>query len=97
MPLRGTDAPPLDNEEGELNAIRHMLEQLQKTAHMASVVEALRQGTADEAVDPVMTEEYYRSIRRSGSYAELRLLEGVRHEVVPVMQKELLLWFNRFC
>ena len=55
------------------------------------------QGTADEAVDPVMTEEYYRSIRRSGSYAELRLLEGVRHEVVPVMQKELLLWFNRFC
>ena len=55
------------------------------------------QGTADEAVDPVMTEEYYRSIRRSGSYAELCLLEGVRHEVVPVMQKELLLWFNRFC
>lgn len=55
------------------------------------------QGTADTTVDPVMTEEYYRSIRRSGCYAELRLLEGIRHELVPVMQKELLLWFNRFC
>ncbi|WP_446425441.1 DNA primase [Mailhella sp.] len=45
---RGTDAPPLVNEEGELSAIRQMLEQLQTTSHMASVVEALRQGTADE-------------------------------------------------
>ena len=55
---RGTDAPPLDNEEGELNAIRHMLEQLQKTAHMASVVEALRQGTADEETQ----REYMRAL-----------------------------------
>ena len=55
------------------------------------------QGTADLTVDPVLVEEYYRSIRRSGCYAELRLLEGVGHTVEPVMQKELLLWFNRFC
>ena len=54
------------------------------------------QGTADPTVDPVMVEEYVRSIHRSGCYAELRLLEGVRHEIVPVMQQELLLWFNRF-
>ena len=54
------------------------------------------QGTADPTVDPVMAEEYIRSIHRSGCYAELRLLEGVKHEIVPVMQQELLLWFNRF-
>ncbi len=54
------------------------------------------QGTADPTVDPVMAEEYYHSVRRSGSYIELRLLEGVKHEIVPAMQEELLLWFNRF-
>ena len=62
---RGTDAPPLDNEEGELNAIRHMLEQLQKTAHMASVVEALRQGTADAETQ----REYMRALRESAREA----------------------------
>lgn len=45
---RGTDAPPLDNEDGELNAIRRMLDDLQTTSHRASVVAALRQGTADQ-------------------------------------------------
>lgn len=54
------------------------------------------QGTADPTVDPVMAEEYCRSVRRSGSYIELRMLEGVKHEIVPVMQEELLIWFNRF-
>ncbi len=54
------------------------------------------QGTADPTVDPVMIQEYVRSVRRSGSYIELHLLEGVVHEVTPVMQKELLIWFNRF-
>ncbi|MBQ8664885.1 MAG: toprim domain-containing protein, partial [Mailhella sp.] len=55
---RGTDAPPLDNEEGELNAIRQMLDHLQTTAHMASVVEALRQGTADQETQ----REYMRAL-----------------------------------
>lgn len=45
---RGADAPPLDNEQGELSAIRRMLEELQAASHKASVVAALRQGTADE-------------------------------------------------
>lgn len=42
-----TGAPALDNEDGELNAIKHMLDTLQTTSHTASVVAALRQGTAD--------------------------------------------------
>ena len=45
---RGQEAPPLNDEEGELNAIRQMLINLQKTSHMASVVAALRQGTASQ-------------------------------------------------
>ena len=55
---RGEDAPPLDNEEGELNAIRHMLINLQKTSHMASVVAALRQGTASQETQ----REYMRAL-----------------------------------
>ena len=54
------------------------------------------QGTADQAVDPVMVEEYVRSVRRSGSYIELHLLDGVGHTVSPIMQQELPMWFNRF-
>lgn len=54
------------------------------------------QGTADLTVDPVMVEEFVRSIRRSGSYAELHLLDGVTHKISDVMRKELLMWFNRF-
>lgn len=42
-----TGAPALDNETGELNAIRRMLDTLQTTSHTASVVAALRQGSAD--------------------------------------------------
>ena len=55
---RGTDAPPLDNEEGELSAIQQMLNNLQKTSHMASVVAALRQGTADQETQ----REYMRAL-----------------------------------
>lgn len=55
---RGEDAPPLDNEEGELNAIRQMLINLQKTSHMASVVAALRQGTASQETQ----REYMRAL-----------------------------------
>ena len=54
------------------------------------------QGTADQTVDPVMVEEYVRSVRRSGSYIELHLLDGVGHTVSPIMQQELPMWFNRF-
>lgn len=54
------------------------------------------QGTADKVTDPVMAKEYYESIRRSGSYAELHLLEGVEHKYNDVMLEEQLMWFNRF-
>ena len=54
------------------------------------------QGTADAVTDPVMAKEFYDSIRRSGSYAELHLLDGVSHNVTDVMREEQLLWFNRF-
>ncbi len=54
------------------------------------------QGADDMTVDPVMTREYYDSIRRAGCYAELHIVDGIKHAVAPVMQKELLLWFNRF-
>ena len=54
------------------------------------------QGTADQTVDPVMVEEFFRSIRRAGCYAELHMIEGIAHKTTPAMQKELLIWFNRF-
>ncbi|MBR2371197.1 MAG: alpha/beta hydrolase [Clostridia bacterium] len=54
------------------------------------------QGTADKTVDPVMVEEFVNSVRRSGSYIELHLLDGVGHKLSPIMLKELPMWFNRF-
>jgi len=60
-----TGAPQLDNEEGELSAIRQMLEHLQKTAHMASLVQALREGTADQETQ----REYMRALRESAREA----------------------------
>lgn len=56
-----TGAPALDNEEDELNAIRHMLETLQTTSHSASVVAALRQGTADRETQ----REYMRALKEA--------------------------------
>ena len=54
------------------------------------------QGTADKTVDPVMAEEFVRSVRRSNSYIELHMLEGVGHGVNKVMKEELYRWFSRF-
>lgn len=54
------------------------------------------QGLEDKTVDPVMTIEFVESVRRSGSYIELHLLDGVGHKISPVMREEVLLWFNRF-
>ena len=54
------------------------------------------QGTEDTVTDPVMAEEFYKSVRRSGSYIELHLLEGVKHNITDVMREEQLYWFNRF-
>lgn len=54
------------------------------------------QGTADIVVDPVYVEEYVRAVRRSGSYIELHLMEGIPHAYTPEMGTELLYWFNRF-
>lgn len=54
------------------------------------------QGMDDKIVDCVMVKEYYDSIRRSGSFAELHLLEGVGHGADAVMRRELVMWFDRF-
>jgi len=54
------------------------------------------QGTADTTVDPVGVQAYVDAVRRSGSYIELHMLDGVGHTVTPVMREELLLWFERF-
>ena len=54
------------------------------------------QGTADNVTDPVMAIEFINSIHRSGSYAEIHLLDGVGHNVTSVMKEEQLYWFNRF-
>jgi len=54
------------------------------------------QGTEDTVTDPVMAKEYVESVKRSGSYIELHLLEGMGHTYNEVMRRELLYWFNRF-
>lgn len=54
------------------------------------------QGTADLVVDPVMVKEFVNSVKRSGSYIELHLLEGIAHSINEVMREEQLIWFNRF-
>ncbi len=56
-----TGAPALDNEDGELNAIQRMLDTLQTTSHTASVVAALRQGTADRETQ----REYMRALKEA--------------------------------
>ena len=54
------------------------------------------QGLDDKGVDPVLIREYVDSVRRSGSYIELHLLEGIGHSISPVMRQELVMWLNRF-
>lgn len=54
------------------------------------------QGTADTVTDPVMAKEFYDSVRRSGSYIELHLLDGITHTITDVMREEQIIWFNRF-
>ena len=54
------------------------------------------QGRADTTVDPVMVEEFVRSVKGGGCYIELRMLDGVAHRIVPPMKEELALWFGRF-
>ncbi|MBE6641061.1 MAG: alpha/beta hydrolase [Ruminococcaceae bacterium] len=53
-------------------------------------------GTADTVVDPVVSREYVKAVRRGGCFGDLRLIEGVGHSVLPVMTEELRIWFNRF-
>ena len=53
-------------------------------------------GDADKIIDLFMSEEFVRSVRRSGSYIELHKLKGVGHTANDVMHHELLHWFNRF-
>lgn len=53
-------------------------------------------GTADATTDYRTSIEFVNSIRRSGCYAEIHVLEGVGHGMTPVMRSELLTWFKRF-
>ncbi len=53
-------------------------------------------GTADTVVDPVVSVEYIKAVRRGGCFGELRLIEGIGHSIIPVMQTELRMWFDRF-
>ena len=53
-------------------------------------------GTDDTVVDSAGVEEYVRAVRRSGSYIEFHLMEGLTHALTPAMETELLYWFNRF-
>lgn len=53
-------------------------------------------GLQDETTDHVMTKEYVESVRRSGSYIELHLMEGVEHRDNAAMKQEIPMWFNRF-
>ena len=53
-------------------------------------------GTEDKTVDPMISVEYVNSIRRSGSYVEFHLLEGIGHKANDAMKQELKLWFDRF-
>ena len=54
-------------------------------------------GTADSVIDPVISQEYVKAVRRGGCYAELRMIEGVGHWTIPSMRDELKMWFDRFC
>jgi predicted esterase len=54
------------------------------------------QGADDKTVDPVLSREYYDSIRRAGCYAELHILDGVAHKVTDTAKKEIAIWFERF-
>ena len=53
-------------------------------------------GTADTVVDHVVSVEYIKAVRRGGCYGQLRLIEGIGHQIVPAMQTELRMWFDRF-
>lgn len=53
------------------------------------------QGADDKTVDPVLSREYYDSIRRAGCYAELHILDGVAHKVTDTAKKEIAIWFKR--
>ena len=54
-------------------------------------------GTADTIVDPVISQEYVKAVRRGGCYAELRMIEGLGHKTIDSMRTELRMWFDRFC
>ena len=54
------------------------------------------QGTEDKTVDPVMVTEFVESVRRSGSYIEYHLMEGIGHSMNDAMRAEIPMWFNRF-
>ncbi|MBQ7940346.1 MAG: alpha/beta hydrolase [Clostridia bacterium] len=54
------------------------------------------QGEADTTVDSVMVKEFVESVRRSGSYIECHIMDGVAHKINDVMRVELAMWFDRF-
>lgn len=64
---RTGEVPPLDNEEGELEAVRHMLADLHLKAQSASCMAALRQmgGTSDPAADIELLRALQETLGRS--------------------------------
>jgi predicted esterase len=54
-------------------------------------------GTVDTIVDPVVSSEYVKAVRRGGCYAELLIIEGIGHKTINSMREELRMWFDRFC
>jgi len=55
---RSADAPPLNNEEGEIAAIQHLIQSIQKTSYAHSVAAALSQGSNNYE----MQREYMRAL-----------------------------------
>ncbi len=53
-------------------------------------------GKDDKTVPHELSVEYVKALRRTGSYAELRLLDNTGHTRTEPMMRELLLWFDRF-
>ena len=43
-----------------------------------------------------MVKEFVESVRRSGSYIECHIMDGVTHKINDVMRVELAMWFDRF-
>jgi len=53
-------------------------------------------GDADTHVSLAGSQAYIQAVKRGGGIADLRVVAGVGHQVVPSMYTELRFWFDRF-